>query len=325
MGLTAAAGRATRWPEDLAARRDRASAALEACRLCPRDCGVDRTRAAGEDGRANGAWCRLGTEAWAYKELLSFGEEACVGPTWLVDLGGCSLRCLFCTEWTWVTAPRAAPGVPLQSGWFLRRLARHHARGARTLSFVGGEPTVNLPAVLRVLADVPPALQLPLVWNTNGLLTPQSMSLLEGLVHTWIVDLKVADDQGARRLLGAGDLAYSAEVAATLDRVHPARAPTSLEAPPPVIIRHLLMPGSLERETLPLIARVAARWPNAVLNVMTQYLPFGPALKQLPGAPELRQRVPPAERDAAVAAARDALQWVLVDGVTPGEADPIRR
>ncbi len=299
------------WPQDLARRRDRAQLSLRACRLCPRDCGVDR------HAGPTGAWCRLGADAYAYKELLSHGEEACIGPTWLIDLSGCSLRCLFCTEWAHITQPMAAPAVPLRSGWFLRRLAHHIGQGARSLSFVGGEPTVNLAAVLSVLADVPPASQLPIVWNSNGLVGEDAWPLLTDVVRTWLIDLKVSTASAATQMLGAGDLDYGARVRDTLDRVHPATPPLLTDPArglPTLIIRHLLMPGALASETLPLLHEIAQRWPHAVVNLMTMYLPFGPALKQLPAMPALRTLLPPNERDQAIGVARQLGLHLLVDG-----------
>lgn len=296
-----------RWPSDLSARHERGLVALQDCRLCSRDCGVDRTK------DAEGAWCKLGVDAYAYKELLSHGEESCIGPTWLIDLSGCSLRCLFCTEWHHVTEPRAKPAVPLRASWFLRRLAHHTSKGARSISFVGGEPTVNLAGVLAVLAEVPEAARLPIVWNTNGLIGTQALALLHGLVTTWLVDLKVHTAPAANRLLGARALPYGAAVHALLDTVHPDEAPAKY-ALPSLLIRHLLMPGALETETLPILREIAARWPNAVVNLMTMYLPYGPALRELRTAPELRQMVPSEDRATAIAEAETLGLHLLVDG-----------
>ncbi len=123
--------------------------ALISCRLCSRDCGVNRLQS------RSGAFCRLDEKAWIYKELLSVGEEAVLNPTWLVDVGGCSLRCLYCSEWSQVVQPRGGPAVELEPQWFAGRMAKRQAQGARTLTLVGGEPTVNLPALLQALACCP--------------------------------------------------------------------------------------------------------------------------------------------------------------------------
>ncbi|MCO4761786.1 MAG: radical SAM protein [Myxococcales bacterium] len=301
------------WPSDLSERAASAAGSLQDCHLCARHCGVDRTIG------PEGAWCGLGSDAYVYKELRSHGEEAFLDPTWLIDLSGCSLRCLFCTEWRHITAPRKGPAIRLTPAWFTERLAHHAKRGIRSISFVGGEPTVNVAAVIAALADVPTVLQRPIVWNTNGLMSESSLRLLDGLVQTWVIDLKVASDETAQRWLGAGGLDYGAEVARTLDAVHPPSKPMLTSAAlPSVVIRHLLMPDRVQADTLPLIERIARKWPHAVLNLMTMYLPFGPALSGLKGVPELRKMVTSAERDAAIAAAESSGLTLLIDGQATG-------
>lgn len=297
------------WPDDLAARAEIARAAYRACRLCPRDCGVDRLaeQAAG--------FCRLGAAVPCYKALLSHGEEAPLVPTVLLDLGGCSLRCLGCTEWDHVVQPWRPPAVPLQPGWLGERMAVWRTRGARSLSLVGGEPTMHLLGVLETLAALPVELQLPLVWNSNGLVAPAAFALLRDWVACWVIDHKVPDSDTARRLLGAGSLDYVAEVEATLDAIA-ALAPVDAQSGlPRLIVRHLLVPGELERSTLPLLRRIASRWPSATLNLMTTWLPHGPALAAEAGPAALRRTNTEAERADAIAAATALFgPRLLVDG-----------
>ncbi len=286
---------------DLAALAASAARAAENCRLCARECGVNR-----HHGRVG--FCRLDLEAPCYKALLSHGEEPELSPTALLALGGCSLRCLGCPEWDHVVEPWRAPAVPLRADWLAARLTRWIAGGARTLSFVGGEPTVHLPAVLKTLAELPPSLRLPVVWNTNGVLGPGAFALLRDVVACWVVDYKVVDDGAARRLLGAGSLAYVAEVEATLDRIEAAATPSAAGSPggdglPRLLIRHLLVPGELERSTLPLLERLSQRWPSAVVNLMLMWLPHGPALSAAAGPTALRRVNLDAERAIAIAEA----------------------
>jgi putative pyruvate formate lyase activating enzyme len=270
-------------------------------------------------------FCRLGAAAPCYKALLSYGEEAVISPTALLDLGGCSLRCLGCTEWDHVVEPWRAPAVALDARWLAPRLTEWIGRGARTISIVGGEPSMHLLAVAETLAALPPPLQLPLVWNTNGLLSDQARALLLDWVDCWVIDLKVADDESARRMLGSGPVAYVAEVERTIDAVAAlpdtgaalpdAGATSADDALPRLLIRHLLVPGEIERTTLPLLERYAARWPNALWNVMTGWLPHGPALRHEAGPSALRRILSPVERDAACAAAAHHLgERLLIDG-----------
>lgn len=286
-------------PSWLSARAAMAHEALAECRLCPRDCGVDRRR------DRHGAFCRLDARAWVYKELLSLGEEAALGPTWLVDVGGCSLRCLYCSEWPQVVRPQGGGAVALEPTWFAARMARRAAQGARTVTLVGGEPTVNAPALLSALAacEAP----LPVVWNSNGLLTAQARSLLHGAVAVWSLDAKFGDPRCAARISGH---------AATLD--HPdwqASARLALAQDrrgelPTLVVRHLLMPGHFACCTRPVLeglARLAEGAPpgSMFVNLMSYFAAPQPA--GLRSVAELYSDLLPAEIDAAAALAKGLL------------------
>lgn len=258
-----------------------ARASLRACRLCPRACGTDRTIS------KNGAFCRLDVRATVYRELLSLGEEPAISPTWLVDLGGCSLRCLFCSEWQHVVQPEAAPAQVLDQTWFLPRLQQRRRQGARTLSFVGGDPTPSLVAVLEVLATVPDADWLPVVWNCNGWLSDTARALLAPVVDTWLVDVKFGNPQCAQRLAGVDGALDALEVTRTLEFAR-SRG---------LRLRHLALPGHLDCCTRPVLERLARDYPEVPLNVMPHYLPLGPArTHRLPHAPELQRLLSAAEQ-----------------------------
>jgi putative pyruvate formate lyase activating enzyme len=298
-------GIADGWGERVA----RAEVAYRACRLCPRDCGVDRIAS------SDGAFCRLGEHAFVYKELLSRGEEAVLDPTWLVDLGGCSLRCLFCTEWAHVIDPQLR-GVRLDPAWFVPRLRQRKAQGARTLSLVGGDPTVSLLGVLRALAQVPEADWLPVVWNCNGLLTDEARGLLRGVVASWVIDLKFGNSLCAQRLAGvpAGAIDAFAEVTKSLEFALHAERRAEDRYLPPLIVRHLVMPGHLECCTRPVLTWLAANYPKVPVNLMTVYLPSGPAARGLVDVPELAEIAGQAEVQAALRIARETTPVLWLDG-----------
>ncbi len=289
------------------AAAERVTIKMQACRLCPRDCAVDRMAG------PKGARCGLGPEAWIYKELLSHGEEAPISPTWLLDLSGCSMRCRFCSEWEQVVRPQRSPAVVFEPQWFGTNLARRKAAGARTISFVGGDPTVSLLAVLRALAAVEAGGLLPVVWNCNGLVGDDAFAELAPLVDCWTIDLKFGTDTCATRLAGPEERAYSEHVHRTLDRVHELPSDTAGRWPR-LLIRHLLMPNHLDCCTRPILSMIGRRWPRAQLNLMTTFLPFGPALKGVAGAPELSRMNPRAAREQAISTALALSPGCLVDG-----------
>lgn len=287
----------------------RVETAYRACRICPRDCGVDRLASSA------GAFCGLDSRAWVYKELLSYGEEDVLGPTWLIDLGGCSMRCLFCTEWRHVVTPTAAPAGLLDPSWFAARHAQRKAKGAVTVSFVGGDPTVSLLGILKCLAAVPNLQRLPVVMNSNGWLSDVVLEVLEDVVSTWVIDLKFGNDDCAARLAATEPVGYRAQVHAALDGTHqPAEADVEGNALPKLMIRHLLMPGHFDCCTKPVLEEVAERWPTAQLNLMTTYLPFGPAERPLKGSPELSLYNSDEDQRRAVEFAARTVRHLLVNG-----------
>lgn len=292
----------------LATRSAQAQLALRACKLCPRDCAVDRTVS------ARGAFCRLGSEAYVYKELFSLGEESAISPTWLIDVGGCSLRCLFCSEWDHVVAPQRAPAVGLSSIWFGGRLQELRSKGAVSLSFVGGDPTVNLPAILTVLAGVSRIDWLPIVWNCNGWLNKQAADLLDGIVSCYIVDAKFGNSACSQRISGnpGTDERQLLNVVLRMALEQRRLFPSQL---PPLIVRHLLMPGHFACCTQPVLTWLAQDFPQVPLNLMTAYVPTGPAASaKTPRTPELRNFSAQSDVQAAVAWAKKTTPVLWING-----------
>jgi putative pyruvate formate lyase activating enzyme len=287
---------------DWSARVEAAEAALRACELCPRRCRANRL--AGSEG----AFCGLDREAWVYKELLHLGEEQPVSPSHVVDLGGCSLRCLFCSEGVHASEPRHPPAVRLDPQWFVVAALRRRQQGARTLSFVGGDPTPSLPAILRCLALLPDEARLPVVWNCNGWTGRDTRALLAGVVSCWNVDLKVGAEACARRLAGSAPQGYRSAVEETLAAV---AGDDLVPGLPRVLVRHLVMPGHVECCTLPVLHWLAESHPKAAVNLMTVFLPFGP---RRPEAPEISRLLLPAERERAASSARATIGRLLIDG-----------
>ncbi len=245
----------------------RAQQALQQCQLCPRVCNVDRT--AGKKG----AFCRLDHRAWVYRELLSVGEEPAIGPTWLIDVGGCSLRCLFCSEWANIVNPQELPAVVLHPAWFLQRLALRRQQGARTLSWVGGDPTVSAPAILQTLSEIPAGQALPVVWNCNGLLTDQSRELLAPVVTTWLLDLKFGNALCSKQISGNPDAHPLAQIGQTLDFVLSLPYRGEQQEFPQLLARHLIMPGHWQCCTLPILTWVKENYPTLQVNWLSMYLP----------------------------------------------------
>lgn len=228
-----------------------ARANLRACTLCPRRCGVDRL--AGELGE-----CRLSAEGRVFRHELSFAEEPEISPTFEILLSGCNHRCRFCSVLPDVLDPARSRAVPTDE---LECAFRGAIReGARSISFVGGEPTVNLLAILGLLDRLRPSL--PVVWNTNSYLSGESRDLLDGIVDVWIADIHFGAERCARRIGGVGECLEPVRESLVWMSGHGR-----------LIVRHLLLPGHGECCFGPIVEWMGARLAGVPLHLLEGYLP----------------------------------------------------
>ena len=95
-----------------------AKEAMQNCRLCPRNCCVDRT--AGQKG-----YCGLDDSIRFYREVLYGGEEADLNPSHHIYFAGCNLRCEFCTVAEWNEQTDAADVTDMDN---LKRIINQRAR-----------------------------------------------------------------------------------------------------------------------------------------------------------------------------------------------------
>ncbi len=268
-------------PADIEERIARARALMRACGLCERRCGVDRM--AGQRGD-----CGLDRHARVFEELLHFGEELELVPSHVVYLTGCSFRCIFCMSGEFVLKDNVrVRGRPLDPVRFAERVRARRAQGARNLNFVGGEPSVNLLAILELLAHCPPDTRV--VWNSNMFYTEESAKLLEGVVDVYLGDWKFGNDACARRLAGLSH--YLEVVERNFARAQASGART--------IVRHLVMPGHIDCCTEPVLARLRERLPGVPLSLLDPYVPLFRA-HRVPGM-DRQSRPEEAERARALA------------------------
>lgn len=251
---------------DYAAQRQasaRAKAAREAiacCRLCPRDCGVDRT--AGEKG-----YCGLDDTVRCFREMLYSGEESELVPSHQIHFAGCNLRCQFCVVAEWNEQPLTAEEVNFED--MARRITQRQNDGARTLNLLGGEPAVNLHGILELLARLDS--RITVVWNSNMYYNDIVDRLITGLVDVCLADVKCGNDNCAEALLVADNY-----VEVTKQNILKAARHAD------VIVRHVVMPGHSKCCLKPILEWLAAELPEVKLSLLGNYVP--PA--EAPSAPK---------------------------------------
>ena len=260
------------------------------CNLCPRRCGVDRTR--GQTG-----FCGGGDTALVAKAMLHKWEEPVLagsGGSGAIFFGGCTLGCRYCQNFAISSRPR---GTPMDSAQLRREMENLIAQGAENIDLV--TPTHYLPTILPALS---PKLPVPIVYNCGGYERVETLRKLEGKVDIYLPDLKYADNTLAKALSGAGDY-YETATAAIREMVRqtgPIRWQGE-KVTKGVIVRHLILPGYVEN-SLKVLDWLGENFaPGEILvSLMRQYTPVGNQ-----SAP-LNRRVTDEEYDAV-------LSWMFLN------------
>ena len=235
------------------------------CKLCPRQCGVDR--AAGQTG-----FCGCPGTALVAKAMLHKWEEPALagnGGSGAVFFGGCTLRCKYCQN-TAISGHAAGKAMTHPE---LRTLFEALiAKGAENIDLV--TPTHFLPDILPALE---PKLPVPVVYNCGGYERVETLQKLEGKIDIYLPDLKYADARLASALSGAGD--YFPGATAAIREMVRQTGPVQWDGDKiikGVIIRHLILPGFVGNslKVLDWIGETFA--PGEVLvSLKRQYTPMG--------------------------------------------------
>ncbi|HEX5041806.1 MAG TPA: radical SAM protein [Candidatus Polarisedimenticolaceae bacterium] len=167
-------------PEEIAARAARGREMLRACRMCGRQCGVDRIAA------VRPSVCQTGDRAVIAAWGVRHAEQ-----TGFLAFGRCNLRCVFCP--TWMTS-QGRWGRELPADEVAERMLAIQERGGRVLHLLRPTPVVH--AVLEALAlAVPRGFTLPLVYESSGYDSVEALRLLDGVVDVYVVDMKWGDSR----------------------------------------------------------------------------------------------------------------------------------
>jgi putative pyruvate formate lyase activating enzyme len=244
---------------------------LKDCKVCPRECGVDRT--AGELGI-----CRTGRRAEISSYHAHFGEEEpLVGRngSGTIFITHCNLLCSFCQNYDISHQGRGHEASPDVIAGLMIELK---IRGCHNINFV--TPSHVVPQILEALPKaIEDGLDVPLVYNSGGYDRVETLRLLDGVFDVYMPDFKFWDNQIAERYMGVKDYADRAREA--VKEMHRQVGDLVMDkegiAQKGLLVRHLVMPEGMAGTYD--IARFLSQQvsPDTYINVMGQYRPCGEA------------------------------------------------
>ena len=241
------------------------------CALCPRRCGADR--AAGQAG-----YCGAAGTLKVARAALHFWEEPCISGTrgsGTVFFSGCALKCCYCQNYP-ISAESFGREITVE------RLAEIflelQSQGAHNINLVtpGQWQPWIIAALDKARAD---GLRLPIVCNTGGYETAESVARWQGYIDIWLADLKYVSPALSAQLSAAPDYFAAAKTAIEAMMAQAGRPVCDAEGMMQrgVILRHLALPGHID-DSFAVLDQMAA-WNDAdpgcfVPSLMSQYTPF---------------------------------------------------
>ena len=275
-------------------RIERAFQILEKCTLCPRNCEVNRHKE--ELGYCQGGFL---PEVSSYSP--HFGEERpLVGNhgSGTIFLTHCNLRCLFCQNYS---ISHLGEGQKISFERLAGMMIELQSRGCHNINFV--TPSHFVPQILKALPfAIEKGLSVPLVYNTGGYDSLETLQLLDGIFDIYMPDFKFSSENVAKEYANAADYPQVARSAfAEMQRqVGDLVLDENEIALRGLLVRHLVLPQGLAGtgEVMHFLASQISR--NVYVNIMDQYYPCGRISLKSP----LRRRITWEEYREALEAAR---------------------
>ncbi len=244
---------------------------MRACTLCPRECRIDRI--AGQTGI-----CKTGANAWVSSASPHFGEEAPLVGTngsGTIFFTHCNLMCTFCQNYD---ISHQGIGQEVTDVQLAAMMIELQGMGCHNINFV--TPSHVIPQILEaLLIAVEDGLRVPLIYNSGGYDSIETLKLTEDVFDIYMPDFKFWDSRIAAKTCDAAD--YPAVARQAIREMHRQVGDLVINdngiASRGLLVRHLILPRGLAgtRDIMRFIANEIS--PDTYVNLMSQYRPCGRA------------------------------------------------
>ena len=238
----------------------------KACMLCPHHCKINRYK------ESNG-FCRSGEKAKVASFNAHYGEESpLVGRngSGTIFFSACNLRCVYCQNFE---ISQLREGTTIDDLQLAEIMLSLQNQGCHNINFVS--PTHVILPVLRALKiAIGKGLKLPLVYNSGGYDSIESLKMLEGIFDIYMPDIKYYENASGFELSEAKNYPEISQLAVKemYRQVGDLKTDEEGIAYKGLLVRHLVLPGYLD-ESKKIVDFIASVSKNTFLNIMPQYRP----------------------------------------------------
>jgi putative pyruvate formate lyase activating enzyme len=257
---------------ELALRAERLALRLRSCDICPHNCRVNRWH--DELG-----FCKSGRLPVVSSVCTHYGEEPVISGSrgsGTIFFGNCNMRCKYCQnyqisqDWEKQKSNQVNCKTLAEKMMYLQNDMRCH-----NINFVS--PSHFVPQVVQAITEaVPMGLCVPIVYNSNGYDSVDTLKELEGIVDIYLPDLRYASDVIAEKYSLVSDYVYYAQLA--IKEMYRQVGNLIMDvhgvAEKGLIIRHLILPNNIAgtKESLAWVAKELSV--ETTVSVMSQYQPM---------------------------------------------------
>lgn len=257
------------------------------CKLCPRQCNIDRDKTTGYCGVNNTLKiARAGLHYW--EEPIISGTEG----SGTIFFSGCNLKCVYCQNYD---ISSQAFGKEITVERLSEIFKELEDKGANNINLV--TPTHYVPQIIDALKIYRP--KIPIVYNTSGYDSVSELKMLEGYVDVYLTDLKYVDSELSKKYSKAPDY-FDVASKAILEMVR--QQPTNVYNDKGmlikgVIVRHMVLPGCMKDSFKVLDWIKDNLGVDTIVSIMGQYTPYYKSVDYT----EINRPIKPLEYKAVIA------------------------
>ena len=247
---------------------------LECCTICPHNCKINRTKNPGR--------CKSTDKIKIALYSIHNFEEPCISGekgSGTIFFSNCNMNCVFCQNYE---ISQLGRGKEITIEELANVMIKQQERNVQNINIV--TPTsYALHIVEAIKIARKKGLEIPIVYNTNGYESVETLKLLEGYVDIYLPDLKYYYDDLAKKYSKV-DNYFEIATKAIQEMYRQVGTPVLDEngvMKKGLMIRHLILPNEVQN------SKKVLKWikenidSNVYVSIMAQYFPTYKA-KEIP-------------------------------------------